>query len=99
MFETPCAPVDLPPHIDILIKENELFCAACITLARALDEPAKRHTLPGILADLSRTHNQLLQVVADHMPVTFTALERGLRSTNDLHAEELAALAIERAAT
>jgi len=99
MFETPCPPVDMPPHIDILVKENELFCAACITLARALDDPEKRHALPGVLADMKLAHNQLLQAVADHMPLAFAALERGLRSTNELHAKELAALAIERAAT
>ena len=78
-------------HCDMLLALRKI--------GNSIDDPTHRHTLPFLLRRAREAHEQMLGVVAEFAPEGIGAMARGLDSTEDLHASEIATLAIERAAT
>lgn len=63
---------------------------AAVTAAR-VEKAAifqRANTLPGLLMELGRANRVLLETIAQEAPDVATAMARGLRNTDDLHATE-----------
>lgn len=60
-----------------------------IRITKCLDNPAERHTLPGLLADLYDATDHLIAIASEADPDVARAFAAGLRSTQDLPAPEI----------